>query len=80
MQSIQSHVLFTPSNGPALIYLSLYSWMRVLYMLDTIFKYIQLAAELIVEAFHDFCNLNSYSQILVSDFLEYRIVRANMQD
>jgi len=49
-------------------------------MLDTIFKYIQLAPELIVEAFHDFCNLNSYSQILVSDFLEYRIVRANMQD
>jgi len=54
--------------------------MRVLYMLDTIFKYMQLAAELIVEAFHDFCNLNSYSQILVSDFLEYRIVRANIQD
>jgi len=68
MQSIQSHVLFTPSSGPALIYLSLYILMRVLYMLDTIFKYMQLAAELIVGAFRVVCNLNSFNQILVSVF------------
>jgi len=37
-------------------------------MLDTIFKYMQLAAELIVGAFRVVCNLNSFNQILVSVF------------